>query len=188
MFLTSGHNKNTFLNDLKKNLKDSSVAYISTAYVSLSGIKEITDELYKLDKVFMIVGDMTMGVCQEFYYALYRDEPITFKEKSVVLRLREMVKNKRLNIIFYEDESEAKIIHSKVYLLAKRDGSYKGYVGSANLTYPGFYTNKETVVSFTDYTTVNGCYRDFLGEWFRILGKPEKEIPDIDKESFKHKK
>lgn len=185
MFLTSGHNKNTFLKDLKKNLEKCRIFYVSSAYVSLNGILEIEPELRNVEKVFMIVGDMSMQACQDFYYALFTDNPINHRNEQGILNLREMVKDKRLNIIFYEDESEAKIIHSKVYLIERYDGSYIGYVGSANLTYPGFYTNKETMVSFKDYTTINGCYVDFLSEWFKILGKPDREIPIIDKATFK---
>ena len=91
--------------------------------------------------------------------------------------LQQMVQNKRLKILFARDD-KAKIIHSKGYLLELWSGGFVTYIGSANLTYPAFYQNKEWMLKSTDVDTANHVYKEFLNEW-QVLSNQYMDVQSL---------
>ena len=88
-----------------------------------------------------------------------------------------MVQQKRLKILFARDD-KAKIIHSKGYLLELWNGGFVTYIGSANLTHPAFFQNKEWMLKSTDVDTANHVYREFLNEW-QVLSNQYMNVQDL---------
>lgn len=165
MLLLSGRGKNTFISDLKYNLQKSQSLYVITAYASLNGLIELLPEMCKCRSVRVIVGDMSNASCQEVYRILYKNrDDVKYQNKyEAIQTLRKLIKDKRLEFCFYSG-TDVKVIHSKGYLL-QMGNRYIAYVGSANLSYPGFYMNKEWMVKLEDYFNVNAVYLDFMNEW-----------------------
>lgn len=183
MYLTSGRGKNSFITDLKRNMGFCRTLYISTAYISISGLLDLEELFSSIDKIYILVGDYTLKSCQQVYCILYQNELVEDRYKQAVNRLKKYIQQKRLNISFYTGSPETKIIHSKIYLLELKNRKYIGYIGSANLTYPGFYKNKESMVRFEDYETINGVYLDFLKEW-GIINHKRIQVTPLIKENF----
>lgn len=164
MLLTSGRGQNTFINDLKYNLNNAKIVYIITAYITVGGLADILPNIRNCQEVCIIVGDMSNKYCMELQMQLMGAAPPAKKHMNEVPILQEMVRNQKLKILFARDD-KTKIIHAKGYLLELWDGSFVSYVGSANLTYPAFYNNREWMMKSTDVATANSMYQEFLKEW-----------------------
>lgn len=164
MLLMSGRGTESFITDLKNNLPYANIIYIITAYISIGGLLDILPQIQNCQEMCVLVGDMSNKYCLELQAILNRLQDGPKRSIQEVEILRQMYSSGRLKILFAKDD-KLKIIHSKGYLLAMRDGRFVCYVGSANLTKPGFYTNKEWMVKCSDYETVNAVYMDFLKEW-----------------------
>jgi len=74
-------------------------------------------------------------------------------------------------------------LHSKVYLVRRRDDSYWALVGSANLTRPGLTSNQEACVSFDSRAAVDIRPLSEIRAWLRQL--LEQGYPQIDFEIAK---
>ena len=58
------------------------------------------------------------------------------------------------------------------------NGGFVTYIGSANLTHPAFFQNKEWMLKSTDIDTANHVYREFLNEW-QVLSKQYMDVQDL---------
>ena len=186
MLLTSGRGKNTFIADLKNNLINSKIVYIITAYITVGGIVDILPQIQNCQEVCIIVGDMSNKYCMELQMQLMGAAPPAKKYINDIPVLQQMVQSKRLKILFARDD-KAKIIHSKGYLLELWSGGFVTYIGSANLTYPAFYQNKEWMLKSTDVDTANHVYREFLNEW-QVLSNKYMDVQDLTKNQMQNMK
>lgn len=178
MLLTSGRGQNTFINDLKYNLNNAKIVYIITAYITVGGLAEILPNIRNCQEICIIVGDMSNKYCMELQMQLMGVAPPAKKYVNAVPELQEMVRNKRLKILFARDD-KTKIIHAKGYLLELWNGGFVSYVGSANLTHPAFYTNREWMMKSTDVDTANSMYKEFLKEW-SVLSNEYVNVQDLN--------
>ncbi len=177
MLLTSGRGQNTFIEDLRNNLVNSKIVYIITAYITVGGLVDILPQIQNCQEVCIIVGDMSNKYCMELQMQLMGAAPPTKKYANEIPILQQMVQNKRLKILFARDD-KAKIIHSKGYLLELWNGGFVTYIGSANLTHPAFFQNKEWMLKSTDMDTANQVYREFLNEW-QVISNQYMNVQDL---------
>ena len=177
MLLTSGRGQNTFIEDLRNNLINAKIVYIITAYITVGGIVDILPQIQNCQEVCIIVGDMSNKYCMELQMQLMGAAPPAKKYVNEIPILQQMVQQKRLKILFARDD-KAKIIHSKGYLLELWSGGFVTYIGSANLTHPAFFQNKEWMLKSTDVDTANHVYREFLNEW-QVLSNQYMNVQDL---------
>ena len=177
MLLTSGRGQNTFIEDLRNNLVNAKIVYIITAYITVGGIVDILPQIQNCQEVCIIVGDMSNKYCMELQMQLMSAAPPAKKYVNEIPLLQQMVQQKRLKILFARDD-KAKIIHSKGYLLELWNGGFVTYIGSANLTHPAFFQNKEWMLKSTDIDTANHVYREFLNEW-QVLSNQYMNVQDL---------
>ena len=177
MLLTSGRGQNTFIEDLRNNLVNAKIVYIITAYITVGGIVDILPQIQNCQEVCIIVGDMSNKYCMELQMQLMGASPPAKKYVNEIPILQQMVQQKRLKILFARDD-KAKIIHSKGYLLELWSGGFVTYIGSANLTHPAFFQNKEWMLKSTDVDTANHVYREFLNEW-QVLSNQYMNVQDL---------
>lgn len=182
MLLTSGRGQNTFIEDLRNNLVNAKIVYIITAYITVGGLVDILPQIQNCQEVCIIVGDMSNKYCMELQMQLMGAAPPAKKHINEIPILQQMVQSKRLKILFARDD-KAKIIHSKGYLLELWSGGFVTYVGSANLTHPGFFQNKEWMLKSTDVDTANHVYREFLNEW-QVLSNQYMNVQDLNQVSM----
>lgn len=178
MLLTSGRGQNTFIADLRSNLMNAKIVYIITAYITVGGLADILPQIQNCQEVCIIVGDMSNKYCMELQMQLMGAAPPAKKYTNEIPILQQMVQQKRLKILFARDD-KAKIIHSKGYLLELWSGGFVTYIGSANLTHPAFFQNKEWMLKSTDVDTANHVYREFLNEW-QVLSNQYMNVQDLN--------
>ena len=178
MLLTSGRGQNTFINDLKYNLNNAKIVYIITAYITIGGLADILQNIQNCQEVCIIVGDMSNKYCMELQMQLMGVAPPAKKYVNDLPILQNMVQNKKLKILFARD-NKTKIIHAKGYLLELWNGGFVSYVGSANLTHPAFYDNREWMMKSTDVSTANSMYKEFLKEW-SVLSNEYVNVQDLN--------
>lgn len=128
--LLYNNRNNKVINSIRDELKDCDEFIISSAFITYSGIVQLLEEFKQLEQ-----NNIKGKILTTDY--LYFTEPKA---------LRKLQKFSNLEIKLYSQENEG--FHTKGYLF-KKDGIYKGIVGSSNLTMNALAVNKEWNVEFT---------------------------------------
>lgn len=121
---------NKVINSIRDEIRDCDEFIISSAFITYSGIVQLLEEFRQLEK-----NNVKGKILTTDY--LYFTEPKA---------LRKLQEFKNLEIKLYSQEKEG--FHTKGYIF-KKDGIYRGIVGSSNLTMNALAVNKEWNVEFT---------------------------------------
>lgn len=118
------------INSIKDELKNCSEFIISSAFITMGGITPLLEDFRYLE-AHSIKGK------------ILTTDYLNFTEPKALRKLQDF---KNIEIKLYSHEKEG--FHTKGYIF-KKDGFYKGIIGSSNMTMNALTVNKEWNVEFT---------------------------------------
>ena len=184
-----------FAEELKKGLVNAKKAKFAVGWFFISGIRELKDELDKLESLDLLISPSTSQhtaetmLIAEKIDELVKDElekrktpeekkEILVKEASALLERTGKLKASKENAEFiaWLAEKLAKnifkihmyikeVMHAKMYYIEKKDETSVAFMGSSNISLSGFNLNTELNIRLTDENQVKKLKAWFDEKW-----------------------